>query len=64
MGKRGGGGVRSESVGMNEKGRMITVAKIQSTSSNVHMNSHFIFQRENKKSIDLEVIVLLLGGSW
>jgi len=49
---------------MNEKGRMITVAKIQSTSSNVHMNSHFIFQRENKKSIDLEVIVLLLGGSW
>jgi len=39
---------------MNEKGRMITVAKIQSTSSNVHMNSHFIFQRENKKVLILK----------
>jgi hypothetical protein len=47
---------------MNEKGSMVTVTKIQSTSSNAHMSSHSVFQRENKKNIyiDLEVIILLL----
>jgi hypothetical protein len=39
----------------------ITIKKIQSTSSNLHMHSHAMFQRGNKNCIDLEVIVLLLA---
>lgn len=39
----------------------ITIKKIQSTSSNLHINSHSMFQSENKNCIDLEVIVLLLA---
>jgi hypothetical protein len=47
---------------MRRKVRLL-LKKIQSTSSNLHLNCHSMFQRENKNCIDLEVIVLLLAES-
>lgn len=57
----GKGRVGSGPASLVETGSSISIKKIQSASNNVNMNSHSMFQRENKNCIDLEVIVLLLA---